>query len=135
MKELNSRCFILAEATLVVAALLTTAQVGAKDLRSQAPRPWLDSTLPPEARAALVLDAMTLDEKISLVHGHVAFPFNGKPKPNNAIGSAGYVEGVPRLGIPALQESDAGLGVANPHNVRPGDVAILRVGPPRSKWS
>jgi beta-glucosidase len=123
MKELNSRCFILAEATLVVAALLTTAQVGAKDLRSQVPRPWLDSTLPSEIRAALVLDAMTLDEKISLVHGHVAFPFNGKPKPNNAIGSAGYVEGVPRLGIPALQESDAGLGVANPHNVRPGDVA------------
>jgi beta-glucosidase len=123
MKELNSRCFILAEATLVVVALLTTAQVGAKDLRSQVPRPWLDSTLPSEIRAALVLDAMTLDEKISLVHGHVAFPFNGKPKPNNAIGSAGYVEGVPRLGIPALQESDAGLGVANPHNVRPGDVA------------
>ena len=27
---------------------------------------------------------------------------------------------VVRLGIPALQESDAGLGVANPFNVRPG---------------
>jgi beta-glucosidase len=123
MKELASRCLILAEATLVVAALLMTAPVGAQEFRSQAPRPWLDSTLPPEIRAALVLDAMTLDEKIGLVHGHVAFPFNGKPKPNDAIGSAGYVEGVPRLRIPALQESDAGLGVANPHNVRPGDVA------------
>src|SRR5262249_59566830 len=112
-----------AEATLVVAALLMTAHAGAQDLRSQAPRPWLDSTLPPEIRVALVLDALTLDEKISLVHGHVAFPFNGKPKPNDAIGSAGYAEGIPRLGIPALQESDAGLGVANPHNVRPGDEA------------
>jgi beta-glucosidase len=119
MKALNSRYLILADAILVVALLLMSA----KDLRSQAARPWLDSTSPPEIRAALVLDAMTLDEKISLVHGHVAFPFNGKPKPNDAIGSAGYVAGVPRLGIPALQESDAGLGVANPHNVRPGDVA------------
>ena len=31
--------------------------------------------------------------------------------------------GVPRLGIPALQETDAELGVANPGNVRPGDTA------------
>src|SRR5260370_16468131 len=95
------------------------ADVSGQDLRSQAARPLLDSTLPPEIRAALVLDALTLEEKIGLVHGHVAFPFNGKPKPNNAIGSAGYVEGVPRLGIPALQESDAGLGISTPHNARP----------------
>ena len=31
--------------------------------------------------------------------------------------------GVPRLDIPALQETDAELGVANPGNVRPGDTA------------
>lgn len=66
---------------------------------------------------------MTLDEKISLVHGHVAFPFRDKPKPDGAVGSAGYVAGIPRLGIPPLQETDAGLGVANPANVRPGDEA------------
>ncbi len=88
-----------------------------------AQRPWLDRTLPAEVRAALALEAMTLDEKIRLVHGQVGFSFAGKPKPDAAIGSAGYVEGIPRLGIPALQESDAGLGVANPHNVRPGDEA------------
>ena len=43
--------------------------------------------------------------------------------PKAAIGSAGYVPGVPRLGIPALQESDASLGVANPFFVRPHDGA------------
>ena len=43
--------------------------------------------------------------------------------PDGAIGSAGYIPGIPRLGVPALQESDAGLGVANPGNVRPGDDA------------
>src|SRR5258708_22392798 len=88
-----------------------------------AQRPWLDRTLPAEVRAALALEAMRLDEKIRLVHGQVGFSFAGKPKPDAAIGSAGYVEGIPRLGIPALQESDAGLGVENPHNVRPGDEA------------
>ena len=46
-----------------------------------------------------------------------------KPKPAGSIGSAGYVPGIPRLGIPALQETDAELGVANPGDVRPGDTA------------
>jgi beta-glucosidase len=36
--------------------------------------------------------------------------------------SAGYVPGVPRLGIPALLMSDASLGVTNP-GFRPGDTA------------
>ncbi|OOK64478.1 putative beta-glucosidase domain protein [Mycobacterium kansasii] len=36
--------------------------------------------------------------------------------------SAGYVPGIPRLGVPALRMSDAGLGVTNP-GYRPGDSA------------
>ena len=36
--------------------------------------------------------------------------------------SAGYVPGVPRLGVPALQMSDASLGLTNP-GYRPGDTA------------
>jgi beta-glucosidase len=39
------------------------------------------------------------------------------------IPSAGYVPGIPRLGIPALRESDASLGVANQVEQRKGDVA------------
>src|SRR6201985_2687664 len=35
---------------------------------------------------------------------------------------AGYVPGIPRLGVPALLMSDAGLGVTNP-GYRPGDTA------------
>lgn len=100
-----------------------TQQGGAKTPQADAPMPWLDSALPADVRADMALQAMTLDEKISLVHGHVAFPFRNKPKLDGAIGAAGYVAAIPRLGIPALQESDAGLGVANPGNVRPGDQA------------
>jgi beta-glucosidase len=71
---------------------------------------------------------MTLDEKISLLHGPVALPRKGPggdqvDPPSEAILSAGYVPGVPRLGIPALYETDASLGVANPNGIRPGDVA------------
>jgi beta-glucosidase len=71
----------------------------------------------------MALDEMTEHEKLSLVHGVIAAPWGGKPKPDGSIGSAGYVPGVPRLGIPALQETDAELGVANPGEVRPGDTA------------
>src|ERR1700689_1931572 len=68
-------------------------------------------------------DQMTEQEKLSLVHGVVAAPWGGKPKPDGGIGSAGYGAGIPTRGIPAQQESDAELGVANPGDVRPGDTA------------
>jgi beta-glucosidase len=86
-------------------------------------KPWSDPSLPPVRRAQMALDQMTEQEKLSLVHGVIAAPWGGKPKPAGSIGSAGYVPGIPRLGIPALQETDAELGVANPGNVRPGDTA------------
>jgi beta-glucosidase len=76
-----------------------------------------------DQRSALLLPRLTLDEKIRLVHGGFGMPFRGKPKPEGALGSAGYVPGITRLGIPPLQETDAGLGVANPANVRAGDEA------------
>ncbi len=85
--------------------------------------PWSDASLPPAQRAQMALDKMTEQEKLALVHGVIAAPWGGKPRPNGSIGSAGYVSGVPRLGIPALQETDAELGVANPGDVRPGDTA------------
>jgi beta-glucosidase len=69
-----------------------------------------------------LLGSLTLPEKLSLLHG----PFAATPDhvPPGARGSAGYVPGVPRLGIPALQETDAGLGVTNPNAIRPGDTAM-----------
>jgi beta-glucosidase len=66
---------------------------------------------------------MTLPEKLAMLHGPYAEDPD-HPKPQGAIGSAGYIPGVPRLGIPALQESDAGLGITNADNIRPGDTAV-----------
>ena len=71
--------------------------------------PWTDRTLTPDARADLLESAMTVAEKVQLVHG--SMPLLMKNRPADVIGSA-YVPGIPRLGIPALRETDASLGVA-----------------------
>jgi beta-glucosidase len=85
--------------------------------------PWDDRSLPAEERARMAVDQMTPQEKLSLVHGGLGAPWGGEPKPPGAIGSAGFVSGIPRLGIPPLQETDAELGVANPGFIRSGDTA------------
>ena len=76
-----------------------------------------------QQRAEAVLGRMTQAEKLSLVRGVLGAPWGGRPKPQGSVGSAGYVAGIPRLGVPALQETDAELGIANPGNIRPGDEA------------
>jgi len=68
------------------------------------------STETPDARATRLVAMMTLDEKISLLHGH--FPRSMRALPADVSPSGGYFPGVPRLGIPALRETDASLGVA-----------------------
>ena len=82
--------------------------------------PWSDPAQSPDVRADLVLSQMTQDEKIGLLHGQM--PFKMDPLPDGVIISAGYVAGISRLGIPALKESDASLGVANAR--RKGDDAV-----------
>jgi len=73
---------------------------------------WMNKSLSPDERADLVLKELTLDEKIDLIHGE-GMPGWGKPKPNYYLGNggAGFVLGVPRLGIPIIQMSDAAYGV------------------------
>ena len=85
-------------------------------------QPWLNPTLSPDRRATLAEQQFSLDELFGIVDGSYAVPANwlspANVVPPEAIGSAGYVPGAPELNIPALQESDAGTGVADPdHNV------------------
>jgi beta-glucosidase len=86
-------------------------------------RPWSDASLSASQRAELVVEQMTQEEKLALVHGGLGAPWGSDPKPQGAIGSAGYVPGIARLGIPPLQETDAELGIANPGFIRRGDTA------------
>jgi beta-glucosidase len=73
-------------------------------------QPWTNNHLSPDERADLVVKAMTLDEKIQLVHGGMAML---GPKIPRALGGDGFVPGIPRLGIPDLNLIGAGVGVTN----------------------
>jgi beta-glucosidase len=64
------------------------------------------------ARAAATEAQMTDDERITLTLGHLTSSMPGRPAPPpEARPGAGYIAGVPRLGVPALYETDASLGV------------------------
>ncbi|MEU9864718.1 beta-glucosidase [Streptomyces sp. NPDC047971] len=56
----------------------------------------------PAERVDELLTALTLDEKVALLHGAA------DPK---SLGQAGYVPGVPRLGLPPLRLADGPAGV------------------------
>jgi beta-glucosidase len=74
--------------------------------------PWMNQSLSPDERAALVLKEMTLDEKIAMLHG-VGMPTDDPVTPENELSNrgVGYSAGVPRLGIPGIDMSDAAYGV------------------------
>jgi beta-glucosidase len=65
-----------------------------------------------QTRADATEGQMTDDERIALTLGHTASAIPGRaPPPAEARPGAGFVSGVPRLGLPALYETDASLGV------------------------
>lgn len=62
--------------------------------------PWVGSTAPTEEKVKQVVDQLTLDEKVQLVHGQ-----------SDRQGYTGLVLGVPRLCIPNLKLQDGPVGV------------------------
>lgn len=103
--------------TLVGFVLITCGPVAAQFTPpAEKPKgPWMDSSLSPDKRADLVVAAMTLDEKISLLHGGgwgMIFADPNAPA-SKSLGNAGYIPGIPRLGIPDLQIADAAVGVTH----------------------
>src|SRR5439155_5034035 len=73
---------------------------------------WSNSSLSPDERASMVVKEMTLDEKISLLHGTGMRGLGPlSPLAVDSNGGAGYVVAIPRLGIPGIQMSDAAYGV------------------------
>jgi len=94
------------------AVLLITVFAFAQSGNPMDQHPWMNTTLTPDERADLAVKVMTLDEKITLLHGTGMEGLSPmSPLAVNSNGGAGYVPGIPRLGIPALQMSDAAYGV------------------------
>src|ERR1700743_2522408 len=70
-------------------------------------------TADPDARATALVKQMTPAERNILLHGFWSRPDRThKPLPEGGVPGAGYTPAIARLGIPALQESDASLGVS-----------------------
>ncbi len=100
---------------LLFAILFCTApsMIAQRPQKPPAPTgPWMNTSLSPDERADLVLKEMTLDEKVALLHG-VGMPTDDPVTPENAPSNrgVGYAVGVPRLGIPGIDMSDAAYGV------------------------
>ncbi len=82
-----------------------------------------------ESRAAATVKAMTTEEKTVMTHGILPVAmFTGKPIPADAVPSAGYVAGIPRLDVPSLKETDASLGVAYLFGIRKDGATALPSG-------
>jgi beta-glucosidase len=68
--------------------------------------PWCDTSLSPDARAGMLLGALTQDEKVSLLAGDDPFGVGG-----GSDSHTGTSDGVPRVGIPTTYYSDGPVGV------------------------
>ena len=88
----------------VAASPIAAAPIAAAPQSKTGSRPWMNLSLTAEQRADLLLHAMTLDEKITMVHG-----VDPRPIP----GYVGFVPANTRLGIPALRLADGRAGVGN----------------------
>jgi beta-glucosidase len=96
-------------------ALTSTALTPVTARETAIAQPWMNARLPAETRAKLLLARMTQDEKLTLVMGYFGTDFaprQFKAPAEARLGSAGYVPGIARLGIPAQWQTDAGIGVA-----------------------
>lgn len=108
------------------ALVIAFAGVATNGAASRSPAPQAPGMTPPASmlplrEAAAIADRlvsqMTLPEKIAMLHGD--------RDPEN-LGQAGYLPGVPRLGIPPLRLSDgpAGVRTGRPATALPAPVAL-----------
>lgn len=98
-----------------IVALAWAATPLAAAAQEPAPIVAAQATGSADERAASMVVLMTLEEKLTLLKGFFGtdFPATRYEAPADARhGSAGYVPGIPRLGILPQWQADAGIGVA-----------------------
>src|SRR4051794_22251023 len=89
---------------------------------AQGQLPWMDTSLPPEQRADLLLAAMTLDQKLEQIYNKPVYnkdlDADGDPKTANPtrvdcnftlVGR--HIEGIPALAIPDFRMANGGTGI------------------------
>jgi len=101
-------CLVLFCSLLFILSLISvaSAQSDGKSLH------WMNSGLSPDERASMVVKEMTIDEKITMLHGTGMVGLSPmSPLAVHSNGGAGYVVEIQRLEIPAIQMSDSAYGV------------------------
>jgi len=107
-KTTARRCLSFFSVVLILNLLLSfaAAQSAGKN------HPWANTSLSPDERASMVVKEMTIDEKVQMLHGTGMAGLSPlSPLIVRSNGGAGYVVEIPRLGIPAIQMTDAAYGV------------------------
>jgi beta-glucosidase len=91
--------------------------------------PALAAAQDPDERAAKLVAQMTPEEKVQLVFGYFSTEFKGVKRPAAGIdGTAGFIAGVPRLGVPNQYQTDSGLGVSSQPSPKPRERTSLASG-------
>ena len=105
----------LAVAAGIVAFALPAPASAAGRCGAGAARPWCDTTLTPAARAGLLLQALTRDEKVSLLAGDNVLGLAGdtgvQADAGGETGHSGRSNGVERVGLPPVYYTDGPAGV------------------------
>jgi beta-glucosidase len=126
----NLKRTLLGAAAMLGLASVATVQTADAQTGTSA-KPWMNTTLSADRRADLVIQAMSVPEKLSLVYGYFGATASWKNyvRPEESLAdSAGFVYGVPRLGVPNQWETDAGLGVATQRSPHPRERTSLPSG-------
>jgi beta-glucosidase len=89
----------------LVLAIGVVARGGTISSARAASCPWMNTSLPPSTRAQMLLNAMSLPQKISMVHQQYPLDYR--------YGAAGWIPAIPSLCIPDLVLNDAGQGVGD----------------------
>jgi beta-glucosidase len=125
---------------------------GSQLIAQPGPAPWLDRSLTPEARAHALVAAMTTDEKLRLVFGFTSPGEDLAKVPDSLVspelkdyvrahaikGAAGFVPGIPRLGVPDQFQTDASMGVRDselPRTALPSSLATAASFDPNVSFS
>jgi beta-glucosidase len=92
-------------AGLVLLAVVSLVPFGGTGRARAAACPWMNSSLSPDTRAEMLLRAMSLADKIAMVHQQYPLDYR--------YGAAGWIPAIPNLCIPDLVLNDAGQGVGD----------------------